>query len=163
MAVASVRAPQELAIAVNGRPERLLKTAAWTWDAQNDAYGKKAQSELRDVPSEYKHIQENPGTHAAEAVTASLYRFMQIKVTRGTITTTCRSKLFERNGRYTTPTEARIGFEADGLDAAMKARGWNPRRILEEAVSALKSGQTLTTTPIEGRDAGDGAQGRPVP
>ena len=158
MAVASVRAPQELAVAVNGRPEQLIKTATWTWDAQNNAYGKKAKSELRDVPSEYKHIEENPGTHAADAVTASLYQFMQIKVTRGTITTTCRSKLFERTGRYTTPTQARIGFEADGLNAAMKARGWNPRRILKEAVSALKSRQTLTITPIEGKDHGDGAQ-----
>ena len=158
IAVASIRAPSELAIAVNGRPERLIKTATWTWDAQNKAYGKKAERELKNVPSEYKHIQENPGTQAARAATDHLYQFMQIKVTGKAITTTCRSKQFEQTGRYTTPTEARNGFEASGLNAALKARGWNPRRILGEAVAALKNAQTLTITPIEGREDGDRAQ-----
>ena len=156
--VAGIRAPRELAIAVNGRPERLIKTATWTWESQNKDYSKRAGQELKDVPAEYMHIQENPGTQAARAVEDHLYRFMQIKVARNAITTTCRSDRFERTGRYTTPTEARNGFEASGLNAALKARGWNPQRIRAEAVTALKNAQTLTITPIERSEDADSAQ-----
>ena len=156
--VASMRAPSQLAIAVNGRPERLIRTATWTWEAQNKAYGKRAELELKNVPAEYMHIQENPGTQAAKAVTDHLYQFMQIKAAGNAITTTCRSRRFERTGRYTTPTEARDGFEANGINAALKARGWNPRRILREAVAAIEKGKTVTITPIERREDADDQQ-----
>ena len=150
MAVAYQRARDALATAVNAQPERLVRTAAWTWDAQNDDYRKDAKAELRDVPAEYKHIQENPGTHAATAVTESRYRFMTIEVAPPAIVAWYGSEKFERQAVYTTSAEALERFEADGLNAALKARGWNPRRILEEATAALEDGQALTITPIAG-------------
>ena len=157
MSVAFELAQAELAIAVNGRSERLVKTAAWTWDAQNDGYRKRAKSELRDVPDEFRHIRENPGTVAAEAVTMSLYRFMTVEVAHGAITARYGSDEFTHDAMYTTAADARAGFEADGLNAALKARGWNPRRILEEAISALENGQTLMVAPIAGEDRGHSA------
>lgn len=150
MAVAWQRARGALAIAVNARPERLVRTAAWTWDAQNDGYRKDAEAELRDVPAEYEHIQEDPGTHAATAVTESRYRFMTIDVAPPDIVARYGSEKLERQAVCRTSAEARERFEAEGLNAALKARGWNPARILKEATAALESGQALTITPLAG-------------
>jgi len=158
MAVAGKRSQRDLAIAVNGRPERLVRIAAWTWNVQNDDYRKDARSGLRDVPEKYRHIQENPGTLAAEATTKHLYRSMTIVVARGAITTRCRSDGFSHEARYTTATEAQAGFDADGLNAALKARGWNPRRILKEATAALTSGRSVAITPLGGESGGQGDQ-----
>ena len=154
MAVAWQRARGALATAVNARPERLVRTAAWTWDAQNDDYRKDAEAELRDVPAEYKHIQESPGTHAAIAVTESRYRFMTIEVAPPAVVARYGSQKLERQAVYRTSAEAREGFEADGLNAALKARGWSPRRILKEATAALEHAQALTITPIAGSSRG---------
>ena len=156
MAVAWQRARGALATAVNARPERLVRTAAWTWDAQNDDYRKDAEVELRDVPAEYKHVQENPGTRAATAVTESRYRFMTIEATPRVIAARYGSEKFERQAVYRTSAEARRRFEADGLNAALKARGWNPTRILDEATAALEDGQAVTITPIAGGNRGRG-------
>ena len=150
MAVAYRCARGALAIAVNARPDRLVRTAAWTWSAQNDDYRKDAEAELRDVPAEYRHIQENPGFHAETAVTETRYEFMTIDVTPGTIAVRYGSDTFERQAVYRTSAEARERFEADGLNSALKARGWNPRRILDESTTALEGGQVLTITPIAG-------------
>ena len=38
--------------------------------------------------------------------------------------------------------------EDDWLNAALRARGWSPRRILKEATAALEHGQALTITPM---------------
>ena len=150
MAVAWQRARGALAIAVNARPERLVRIAAWTWDAQNDDYRKDAEAELRDVPAEYEHIQENPGSHAATAVTESRYQVMTIEVAPPAVVARYGSERLERQAVYKTSAEVRERFEADGLNAALKARGWNPGRILKEATAALESGQALTITPIAG-------------
>ncbi len=114
------------------------------------AVARRITKSCADVPAEYRHIQENPGFHAETAVMETRYEFMTIEVTPGAIAVRYGSGTFERQAVYRTSAEARERFEVDGLNAALKARGWNPRRILDESTTALEDGQVLTITPIAG-------------
>ena len=75
-------------------------------------------------------------------------RQIEIEVAPPAVVARYGSQKLERQVVYRTSAEAREGFEADGLNAALKARGWSPRRILKEATAALEHGQTLTITPM---------------
>ena len=137
-----------LQIAVNSQPPRLIELAAATWRAQNEEYARRS-TELRDIPPEHEHIRRNPGMHAADAVDAVAYRFMTIEARDGAIFTRAESDRFEQRMVYRSEQEARSGFEADGLNAALKVRGWNPKRILGEVTEALARNEHLETTPIK--------------
>ncbi len=69
------------------------------------------------------------------------------------MTTRNRHRLAQR--RYRTGHEARNGFEEEGVNACLAARGWNPGRIRNQAMNARAVRRTETILEIGNPEGGD--------
>lgn len=137
VAVADVADRLALTIAVNAMPDRKFTTAASSWLARSDLYRKDAAEQILGVPDDYEHIRNQPARHAAEAAKTVRYTNISITVSTNRVVVTATNRHRRQQRIYETIDEIRSGFERDGINAALKARGWNPNRIRRDANNAL--------------------------
>ena len=144
LAVARTADLKATAIAVNALRAFDARTAASSWARREKAYRNEAQTELHGVPPQYAAIAENPALHARQTLLAARYTGISIAVGRSGIVVRVRNREFERQLVYKTREEARHGFEEAGVNAAIRARGLSPGRILNESNNALDAGREAT-------------------
>lgn len=137
VAVADLADRAALTIAVNAMPDRTFTTAASSWLARSDLYRKGAAEQMLGVPDDYEHIRNQPARHAADAARAVRYTNISITVSTNRVVVAATNPHEHRQRIYETIDEIRNGFERDGINAALKARGWNPNRVRRDANNAL--------------------------
>ena len=147
LAVGARTDPTRTAIAVNATQERLLAAATAHWRKRSTRYRQEAQDELKGVPERFRDIQNSPSDHALRAVADARYHYVSIAASRqAVIATTENEKQLKQ--RVYDDKELSEGFERDGVNACLQARGWDPGRIRNEALNAKRAGRTETTLTI---------------
>ena len=149
--------PEATAIAVNALTAYQVRMAVRSWERREAGYRNEARTELSGVPVDFVSITENPVLHARDALAAARYRGITVSVARSGVVVRFRNREFGKQLVYKSRDEARIGFEASGLNAALRAQGLDPSRIRNETNNALDAGREKTILVL-----GDGGeQGSP--
>lgn len=139
VAVADIADRAALTIAVNAMPDRTFTTAAASWLARSDLYRKDAAEQILGVPDDYEHVRNQPARHAAAAAKAVRYTDISITVSANRVVVAATNPNQRQQRIYRTIDEIRNRFERDGINAALKARGWNPNRVRRDVNNALSA------------------------
>ena len=161
LGVARTADPKATAIAVNTLTGRQVQAAAAHWKRHEVTYQKDARTELEGVAPEYTHIAENPALHARETLQKARYVAIHVEVGSSGIVVRLQNAELGQQLVYEDGEQARYGFEAAGVNAAIRAAGFNPGRIRNECNNALDAGRAKTIlTAGEAPSGGSGNQGR---
>ncbi len=147
--------PAATAIAVNATNERTLAAASTHWRKRCDRYRDEARTELTGVPERLQDILADPAEQARRAVREARYRRLVVASSPDAVTVTTRNHRGLAQRRYRTEHKARNGFEEEGVNACLAARGWNRGRIRNQAMNARAVGRTGTILAIGDAEGGD--------
>lgn len=133
IAVADEADPESLRIAVNTAPKAEYEILARKWAANSDRYEYEQRFLLEGVPEKYKDKQNNAMLFATAAIRKHRYHLLEIEVTERGIEVRTENALARTEHVYKTAKDGRDGFERTGINAALEARGENPRNIWRTA------------------------------
>lgn len=129
IAVADEADPESLRIAVNTTPRTEYERLARKWAANSDRYEHEQRFLLKGVPEEHKGKQNSTVIFATAAIRKHRYHLIEIEVTERGIEVRTENALGRTEHVYETAKDGRDGFERTGINAALEARGENPRNI----------------------------------
>lgn len=155
VAVADIADRAALTIAVNAMPDRMFTTTASSWLARSDLYQKDAAEQILGVPDDYEPVRSQLARRAADAARAVRYTDISITVSTNCVVVAATNPNGRQQRTYDTIDEIRNGFERDGINAALKARGWNPNRVRQDINNALSVKARRTVLDIESESPPD--------
>ena len=141
LAVGRTEDPKAVTLAVNATDSGWLVAARTYWHNRQERYAQEGGRQIHGVPGRYREVQADPAAHAETAVTDTMYSRMVVEVVRGSVRVTTENRRGAEERQYERIADMRRGFEEDGINGALAARGYNAGRIRNRCGNALTSGK----------------------
>lgn len=144
LAVAARTEPRALAVALNTLSPRALDTRLLRWERRSTAYAQEAQDLIRGAPQRYADISTAPAEHAIDAATRHAYQHVRIRAAGGIAIVEAEASGYRQTFSYASLPALHAGFERDGINALVAARGRNHVRIRSEITAAVQTHRDCT-------------------
>lgn len=144
LAVAARAEPRALAVALNTLPPGALGTRLLRWERRSKAYAQEARDLIRGAPQRYADISSAPAEHAIDAATRHAYQHVRIRAAGGIAIVEAEASGYRQTFSYASLPALHAGFERDGINALVAARGRNHVRIRSEVTAAVQTHRDCT-------------------